>query len=77
MDIQLTDVTIHIDENLDVSERKAVEDKLRALKGVVSVHNPDKTPHLTMIEYDPKEVDSTQLLEAVKAQGVHAEMIGL
>ena len=77
MDIQLTDVTIHIDENLDRQQRADVGEQLRSLTGVISVSNSDLTPHLMMVEYNPKDVNSTRLLEVVKAQGVHAEMIGL
>lgn len=77
MDIQLADVTIHIDEALDKAKRAEIEDKLRAIDGVVSVHNPDNRPHLAVIEYNPSKVKSTALLETVKGQGVHAELIGL
>ncbi len=77
MDIQLTDVTIHVDEDLGPRQRAAIEAELRAFVGVISVRNSDRTPHLLMVEYDPADVSSSQLLEIVKAQGVHAEMIGL
>jgi hypothetical protein len=77
MDIQLADVTIHVDENLGAVERSNIEQKLRAIDGVVSVHNPDDRPHLTVVEYDPTKVKSKALLDAVKSGGVHAELIGL
>jgi hypothetical protein len=77
MDIQLADVTIHVDENLAVAERAEIEQKLRAIDGVVSVHNPDDKPHLAVVEYDPNKVKSTALLEAVKREGVHAQLVGL
>ena len=75
--MHLVDVTIHVDEDLDTAQRSTVDQQLRALDGVVSVHNADKTPHLVTIEYDPEKLDSTRLLNTVKAIGVHAEMIGL
>lgn len=77
MDIQLADVTIHIDENLESSTRAVIEEKLRAIDGVVSVHNPDDKPHLAIVEYNPSKVKSMTLLEAVQGEGVHAELIGL
>lgn len=77
MDIQLADVTIHIDENLDAAARKDIEEKLRAIDGVVSVHNPDSKPHLSVVEYNPQKVKSSALLDVVKSGGVHAELIGL
>ena len=77
MDIQLTDVTLHIDENLNQEQRGTIEESLRALDGVVSVHNADKTPHLSMVEYDPNVTSSQDILERVTNQGVHAELIGM
>jgi hypothetical protein len=44
---------------------------------VVSVHNPDARPHLTMVEYNPDRLKSADILKAVTSQGVHAELIGL
>jgi hypothetical protein len=77
MDIQLADVTIHVDENLGPEQRAGVESKLRAIDGVVSVHNADRTPHLVVVEYNPQKVQSSALLDAVKSEEVHAELIGL
>ena len=77
MDIQLVDVTLHIHESLDRAHRAEIEDVLRALDGVVSVHNPDARPHLTVVEYNPDRLKSSDILKAVTHQGVHAELIGL
>ena len=77
MDIQLADVTIHIDKNLSSEQRGTIEESLRALDGVVSIHNPDKTPHLTLVEYDPDIITSRKILERVTDQGAHAELVGL
>jgi multidrug efflux pump subunit AcrB len=77
MDIQLADVTIHVDEELAVGARAEIERKLREIDGVVSVHNPDAKPHLVVVEYDPDKLKSATLLETVKSEGVHAELIGL
>ena len=77
MDTNLTDVILHIDEDLDNEQRETIEDSLRALDGVVSVHNSDKTPHLTIVEYDPAVMDSQKILKRVTDQGAHAELAGL
>lgn len=77
MDIQLADVTLHIDENLSKERRADVETSLRGIEGVVSVHNADKTPHLTMVEYNPEKTDSHSILNCVTGRGVHAELIGI
>ena len=77
MDINLVDVTLHIAEDLNAEQRETIEESLRALKGVVSVHNPKETPHLTIVEYDPDESSSNKILQRVKDQGAHAEIVGL
>jgi cell division protein FtsX len=77
MSIKLVDLTVHIDEDLDPEQRITVEDSLRALDGVVSVHNSSKTPHLTIVQYNPDEMDSKRILKRITDQGAHAELIGL
>lgn len=77
MDIQLVDVTLHIDQNLSAEQRGTIEESLRALDGVVSVHNADRTPHLTVVEYDPDQSSSEKILRRITDQGAHAELVGL
>jgi len=76
-DINLADITLHIDEDLSAEQRGTVEESLRALDGVVSVHNADRTPHLTIVEYNPSVMDSQRILKRVTDQGAHAELVGL
>jgi hypothetical protein len=77
MSNNLVDVTVHIDENLSPEVRLTIEESIRALDGIVSVHNSSKTPHLTVVEYDMDEMDAHRILKRVTDQGVHAELVGL
>lgn len=77
MDIQLADVVVHIDQTLERERRSEIEEQLRAIDGVVSVHNPDNRPHLAIIEYNPDKTSSAAILNTVTVQGVHAELVGL
>lgn len=77
MNIQLADVVVHIDQTLEAGRRSVIEDELRAIDGVVSVHNPDDRPHLTIVEYNPEKTNSAAILSTVTTQGVNAELIGL
>ena len=77
MDINLADVTLHIDENLDTEHRGKIEDSLRHIDGVISVHNADRTPHLSVVEYNPARTNGHDILDCATRQGVHAELIGL
>jgi hypothetical protein len=77
VDINLSDVVIHIDENLEADRRREIEAMLRGIEGVVSVRNPDDRPHLALVEYNPARTSSHALLQTVTAAGVHAELVGL
>ena len=77
MNIDLADVTLHVDETLDTAGLADLDTAIRNLDGVVSVHvNPDR-PHLFILEYNPTKVSSQQLLDNVKQRGLHAELVGL
>lgn len=79
MDINLADVTLHLDEELSEEARGALEAALRERDGVVSVHYNTNAahPHLAIIEFNPDKVSSQDLLSIVKLQGYHGELMGL
>jgi len=77
MDISLADVMIHIDEKLSSEQRREIEERLRALEGVVSVANTADKSQLTIVEYQPDKVSSKLLLAMARRDGVHAELVGL
>jgi len=76
-DINLADVTIHIDKATDADTRAKIEAALRRLNGVVSVHMPSDETHLVVVEYNPDVTTSTHMLTTVRELSGHAEMIGL
>ncbi len=73
----LSDVTLHIDENLANERRTLITDKVRAMGGVVEVLNPDEKPHLAVIRYEADKAKAGDILAMVRNEGVHAELIGL
>lgn len=75
-EIDLVDVTIHIDRETDADTRKKIETALRKLRGVISVHMPEDEPHLLVVEYDRDATTSAHLLTTVRELAGHAEMIG-
>jgi len=77
MDIQMTDVLVHIDETLKEQELDRVEDRLRNEDGVISVHHESNHPHLMLVEYNPELATSRSILQTVTRQGLHAELVGL
>ena len=77
MNIDLADVTLHVDETLGSTDLIGLEDAFRNRDGVVSVHVDKKHPHLFVLEYNPKVVNSKDLLTITQYQGLHGELIGL
>lgn len=77
MNIDLADVTIHVDETLDSSGLSKLDSAFRQKDGVVSVHVDEKRPHLFILEYNPAKLNSQELLQVVTTQGMHAELVGL
>lgn len=77
MNVQLADVLVHIDQSLSPEQRSLMEAALRAMDGVISVHNPEDRPHLSLVEYVPEKINSQAILRAVTGRGVHAELVGL
>jgi len=73
----MVDVTLHVDENTSHEQREDLRDRLLSQNGVMAASAHDKTPHLIVVEYDPAQVSSGQLVELAKSQGMHAELIGL
>ncbi len=77
MNIDLADVTLHVDETLDSAGLTELETAFRQREGVVSVHVDEKRPHLFVLEYNPKLVHSKDLVKIPEYRGLHAELIGL
>jgi hypothetical protein len=77
MSTNLADVIVHIDETLPLDQLTTLEDHIHQIGGVVSACNRDDQPHLITVVYDPKQVQSGDILVRVKSEGVHAELVGL
>ncbi len=77
MDVQMADVTIHLDETLDHDTREDLRDRILALDGVMGVAHHDSKPHLMIVEYDPARLHAIDLLRPITDQGYHAELVGL
>ena len=77
MDTKMVDVLIHIDPETNHVEREFLRDLLLNHDGVDAASYHDDKPHLIIVEYDPDEVTSKQLLDVVTKQNINAELVGL
>lgn len=75
--MDISDVMIHIHENLDAAACSALETRIRSLDGVIAPRfNPGKE-HQLVVAFDPDRVRPVELLDAVKAAGYTAQLVGL
>ncbi|MDQ1316079.1 MAG: hypothetical protein QG662_2188 [Pseudomonadota bacterium] len=74
--MDIIDVVLHVNETLDPEERYDLEEKMRALDGVIAPRFNDSKPHLMIIAYDPDSIQSGDLLNEVRRQGYHAQRCG-
>lgn len=72
-----TDVVIHLDEELDDEHIHKLEKELGQRDGVYSACVHEDKRHLMLVDYDPDDVHSSELLQHVRQSGIHAELIGL
>lgn len=77
MDIQMTDVMLHIDETLSSSQQAALQGQIRNQQGVIGLGYHEKQPHLMIVEYDQDKTTPQQLLHCLQDYGLHAEIVSM
>lgn len=69
-------ILFHIEESLLDDDVTEVEHDMAFQKGVRTVCFNCNNPHLMLVDYDPLEVNSQQLLSSVQSRGLHAALVG-
>ncbi|MBF0265891.1 MAG: ATP-binding protein [Gammaproteobacteria bacterium] len=69
-------IVLHIDEELDQVNREQIEQAVSQSRGIVAAHINDKRHHLMLVDYEPQQLNTTEVLNQVIQQGVHAELVG-
>ncbi len=73
--MQTSDIIIHIDGPLDANRRRAIEDGMRAVDGVIAPRF--SRDRLLAVVYDPGRASAAALLDAVRGHGHRAQLVGL
>lgn len=77
-DISIADIVVHLHPDTNAECKGRIEEGLRALDGVVSVHfNEEDHPHALVVAYNPKAVNSESLLAEIRKCDKDAVMAGL
>lgn len=77
MDIPMSDVMVHIVEELSSKQQTDLELQVRNQKGVVGLGYHDTRPHLMIIEYNQDITTPKELLHTVNDFGLHAELVAM
>lgn len=77
MGTTLADVLVHVNENIDEAALSAIEQDMRNDVGVISVGHRVGQSHLLMVVYDSELTQAVSLLQPLRTQGLHAQVIGL
>ncbi|MCW8956645.1 MAG: hypothetical protein OQL09_07160 [Gammaproteobacteria bacterium] len=75
--MNIVDVLIHVNEALDNKQRVQLEQTMRDLDGVIAPRFNPEHPHLMLVAFNPKHVQSRTLLQQVSSVGYHAQLIGV
>ncbi len=67
---------VHINESLSAEQVHDIERELTGVRGVVSACAHIKTPHLLVVDYDPRSLQASQLVKHIQRSGLHAALIG-
>jgi len=70
------EIIVHVDETLGEHRRNDLVDALENTDGVKTAEFCPLRYHLMLVQYDRDSISSIDVLDRVKSQSVHAELIG-
>jgi hypothetical protein len=68
-------IYIHIDENLDDSGMRSLQNELRGMPHITDVEINQKTPHDMLIEFEEEHISPMTILRELGKHGVHADIM--
>ena len=74
--MHVTDMVMHIDNNLGELSRRNIEQSLSSLRGVIKAHFNERRPHLVLVSYDMDSTSSFEILAQVTGQKLGVERCG-
>lgn len=71
----MNSVRIYIDEALDRDRRNALIHTIQSVQHVVDVELSEKDPHEFVVEYQAQKNLPVRLIEVLRAQGYHPDIL--
>lgn len=69
-------LVIHISDTLGDARRGDLENALNSRYGINMARFNASRPHLLLVDYDPTQINSLDILHQVRRQNVRAQLIG-
>jgi hypothetical protein len=72
----ITEIVVHVDEELGESRRSDLIDALEGKDGIKSVEFCPLRHHLMLVNYNRNTLNSRDVVIGIKSQNIHAQLIG-
>lgn len=69
-------LVIHVNDTLGDARRSDLESALASRYGINGARFNATRPHLLLVDYDPQQINSLEVLHQVRRQNVRAQLIG-
>ena len=73
---QVVEIVVHVSEDLAVTQRSDLVEKLQQHDGITSAEFCPLRYHLMLVRYDRNRISSRDVLASVTTQQLHARLIG-
>ncbi len=75
--IHQVEIVVHVDEPLSEEQQARLVSNLHERDGVQDAKFTTGRQHLMVVNYDSNKLHATDVLDYVKQENVHAELIGI
>ena len=75
--METIDFLVHIEETLDESALEAIEQSILDGKAVAAASHQASNPHIIQVVYDSNATRASDIVDAIRSHGVHAQAVGL
>ena len=75
--METIDFLVHIEESLDESTLEAIEQSILDGKAVAAASHQASNPHIIQVVYDSNATRASDIVDAIRSHGVHAQAVGL